>query len=188
MPTRILRTKPHRSSECAREHPMSTPRVQSVESEMKSEDSSSNDQPHQPLVDALLDSIRAYQRHKTHSGPLAAFLRKVARLKYNVLKTLTGADIGIEASLGRNLRMPHPVGIVIHRDAVIGNDCLIMQQTTIGMLAGPGVPSIGSRVYIGAGARVLGAIVIGDDARIGANAVVMIDVPAGATAVGVPAK
>jgi len=115
-------------------------------------------------------------------------MRKLVRVKYEVLTKITGADIGIEAKLGCNLKLPHPVGIVIHRDTVIGDDCMVMQQVTLGTLAQGGGPKIGSRVYIGAGAKVLGPIVIGDDAKVGANAVVLIDVPPGATAVGVPAK
>ena len=65
---------------------------------------------------------------------------------------------------------------------------MIMQQVTIGQLADGRVPVIGNGVYIGAGAKILGGIVINDNAVIGANAVVLIDVPAGKTAVGVPAK
>ena len=144
--------------------------------------------PQRRLVRALLDSIRAYQRHKARGGPLALVLRRLARVRYEVLSVLTGCDVGINARFGSNLRLPHPVGVVIHERAVIGDDCMLMQQVTIGMLADHRVPTIGSRVYVGTGAKVLGGIQIGDDARIGANAVVLIDVPAGATAVGIPAR
>ncbi len=82
--------------------------------------------------------------------------------------------------------MPHPNGVVIHRDARIGPNCLLFQQVTIGMRNG-GVPNIGGHVDVGAGAKILGNVNIGDHARVGANAVVLIDVPAGKTAVGVPA-
>ena len=64
---------------------------------------------------------------------------------------------------------------------------MIMQQVTIGQLSDGAVPIIGNGVYIGAGAKVLGGITVGDNAKIGANAVVLINVPAGKTAVGVPA-
>lgn len=83
--------------------------------------------------------------------------------------------------------MPHPNGVVIHPDAVIGPNCLLFQQVTIGQSAG-GVPVVGGHVDVGAGAKVLGFISIGDHAIIGANAVVLCNVPAGATAVGVPAS
>ena len=83
--------------------------------------------------------------------------------------------------------MPHPNGIVIHPAAVIGSNCLIFQQVTIGH-RGDGVPTIGGHVDIGAGAKLLGRISIGDHAAIGANAVVLCNVPEGCTAVGIPAK
>jgi len=144
--------------------------------------------PNRLTVTWLLGSIKAYQHHKARRNPLSFFLRKWARVRYLMLRMLTGADIGIEARLGRNLKMPHPMGVVVHRDAVIGDNCTLMQQVTIGKLAGPGIPRLGSDVYVGAGAKVLGGVVIGDDARIGANAVVLSDIPPGATAVGIPAK
>ena len=83
--------------------------------------------------------------------------------------------------------IPHPNGIVIHSAAKIGPNCLIFQQVTIGSAHG-GVPALGGHVDIGAGAKIIGAVRIGDHAKIGANAVVLIDVPAGATAVGTPAR
>lgn len=140
------------------------------------------------LVRALLDSIRAYQRHRKGRGPWSLAMRKIARLRRNVFSVLTASDIHVETRFGRNMKLPHPTGVVIHADAVIGDDCMIMQQVTIGQLATGGAPTIGSRVYIGAGARVLGPITIGDGARIGANAVVLCDVPPNATAVGIPAR
>jgi serine O-acetyltransferase len=143
---------------------------------------------YRPLTDALLDSIGMYQRHKARPGILAMLLRRAARILHAVLSTLTGSDIDVGFRFGRNLLLPHPTGVVVHRSVVIGDDCMVMQQVTLGQVADGGVPVIGSRVYIGAGAKVLGPIRIGDDARIGANAVVLTDVPAGATAVGVPAK
>jgi len=84
--------------------------------------------------------------------------------------------------------LPHPNGVVMHRDAVIGVNCMIMQQVTIGQLAEGGAPRLGDGVYVGAGAKVLGEITIGDGASIGANAVVLSDVPPGCTAVGIPAR
>lgn len=83
--------------------------------------------------------------------------------------------------------MPHPNGIVIHPDAKIGPNCLIFQQVTIGHRDG-GVPALGGHVDIGAGAKILGPIVVGDHAVVGANAVVLSDVPLGYAAVGIPAK
>lgn len=84
--------------------------------------------------------------------------------------------------------MPHPNGIVIHPGATIGCNCLIFQQVTIGTREGQAPPVIGGHVDIGAGAKILGAVTIGNHACIGANAVVLKDVPEDKTAVGVPAK
>jgi serine O-acetyltransferase len=100
---------------------------------------------------------------------------------------ITGSDIVLGVRLGQRLSLPHPTGVVIHQDAIVGDDCMIMQQVTIGQLDGPGVPVLGSRVYVGAGAKILGPVRIGDGARIGANAVVLNDVPPNHTAVGIPA-
>ncbi|RQP26342.1 serine O-acetyltransferase [Piscinibacter terrae] len=150
--------------------------------------SAEDSNPQRRLVRALLNSIRSYQHHKTRRGAIALVMRKLARLRYEVLSVLTGSDVGITAKFGTNFRLPHPVGVVVHERAVIGDDCMFMQQVTIGILADHRVPTIGSRVYIGTGAKVLGHVSIGDDARIGANAVVLSDVPAGATAVGIPAR
>lgn len=144
--------------------------------------------PNRLTVDWLIDSIHAYQRHKARRGPVASLMRKLARVRYLVLRIITSTDIGIEARLGRGLKIPHPMGVVVHREAVIGDECMLMQQVTIGKMAEPGVPRLGRGVYVGAGAKVLGGVTIGDDAKIGANAVVLIDVPAGATAVGIPAR
>jgi len=83
--------------------------------------------------------------------------------------------------------MPHPNGVVVHPDTQIGPNCLLFQQVTLGAGPKPGAPRLGGHVDVGAGAKVLGGVVIGDHATIGANAVVIGDVPAGAVAVGVPA-
>lgn len=101
---------------------------------------------------------------------------------------MTGADIPLTSKLGGGLLLPHPNGIVIHPDAIIGPNCLIFQQVTIGMRAGSPPPRIGGHVDIGAGAKILGNVTIGNHACIGANAVVLKHIPAGKSAVGIPAK
>ncbi len=138
--------------------------------------------------ESLISSIRAYQRYRDRPGALATILRKMARLKHRFWSIVTATDIHPAATLGEGLRLPHPTGVVIHSDVVIGPDCLIMQQVTIGQTADPRVPVIGANVYIGAGAKILGPIKIGDGVRIGANAVVLNNLPAHSTAVGIPAR
>ena len=104
---------------------------------------------------------------------------------------LCGVTIGVSAKIGRRLVIEHSGAIVVHGRAEIGDDCVIRQGVTIGnkrMDQPFDAPRIGHRVNIGAGAKILGAVQVGDDADIGANAVVICDVPAGALAVGVPAK
>jgi serine O-acetyltransferase len=108
-------------------------------------------------------------------------------LRYRWWSIVTGADIPLTTSIGGGLLMPHPNGIVIHPDVVIGPNCLIFQQVTLGS-NGRGCPKIGGHVDIGAGAKILGPIQIGANVRIGANAVVLHDVPDGATVVGIPGK
>lgn len=132
----------------------------------------------------LLKSIRDYQRAKQRGASLRA---KLAVLRHRFWSVVTGADVPLNCKIGGGLLIPHPNGIVIHPDAEIGPNCLLFQQVTIGELRG-GVPRLGGHVDVGAGAKLLGPITIGDHAIIGANSVVVVDVPAGATAVGVPAQ
>jgi O-antigen/teichoic acid export membrane protein/serine acetyltransferase len=98
-----------------------------------------------------------------------------------------GLDIVPSVPIGPGLYIPHPVGTVIMAQS-IGSRCQLISGITIGMRGHLQFATIGDDVYIGAGARVLGDIHIGDGAHIGANAVVLKDVPAGVTAVGVPAR
>ncbi len=136
---------------------------------------------------SLLASLRAYQRHRGSHNPARIALRVLATLRHRLWSVVTGADIPLNSSIGGGLLIPHPNGIVIHPGARIGPNCLIFQQVTIGEQRGR-VPTIGGHVDFGAGAKVLGGIVVGDHARIGANAVVLADVPAHASVAGVPAR
>jgi len=138
----------------------------------------------------LLQSIRGYQKWKKRGGVFGWALSKIFVLKHRFWSIVSGAEVPLNClSIAGGLQIPHPNGIVIHPDAVIGPNCLILQQVTLG--AGgkiPGYPKIGGHVDIGAGAKLLGGVVIGDNAQIGANTVVLCHVPEGATAVGVPAR
>ena len=85
--------------------------------------------------------------------------------------------------------MPHPNGIFIHPDVIIGPNCLIFHPVTLGAGGSiPGTPAIGGHVDIGAGAKILGGVTIGNHVRIGANAVVLCSVPDNSSAIGIPAR
>lgn len=98
-----------------------------------------------------------------------------------------GLEIPIRADIGGGLYIAHPVGVVI-APRRMGENCSVIAAATIGMRNEWEFPDIGDNVFIGAGARVLGGITIGDGAAIGANSVVIHDVPAGATVVGIPGR
>lgn len=122
------------------------------------------------------------------------WLRKPFSLIYKLLRTgsqmVTGIELPCETRVGRRLRIEHFGGIIVSGDAIIGDDVVLRHGVTIGLKRTHerGAPRIGNRVDIGAGAKLLGNIEIGDDAIIGANAVVLTDVPPGALAVGIPAR
>ena len=138
----------------------------------------------------LLLAIRGYQYWCGKTGPIAALARKWIVLRHRFWSVVCGADIPLNCSIGGGLVINHPNGIVIHSTARIGVNCMIFQQVTVGTQGQgkPGLPVIGGHVDIGAGAKILGPIRIGDHAKVGANAVVVSDVPAGAVAIGIPAK
>lgn len=137
----------------------------------------------------LLKSIRDYQEKSGKQGLLSKLTKKTAVLRYRFWTVITGADIPINCIIGGGLSIPHPNGIVIHPQAKIGVNCLIHQQVTIGVSRRNNqAPIIKGHVDIGAGAKIIGDITIGEHALIGANAVVVKDVPAYAIVAGIPAK
>ena len=135
-----------------------------------------------------------YRFGRWRYGVRPGLLRKPLSLIYRVMKTvsqiLTGIDLPCEVTIGKRFRIDHFGDVIVSGDAVIGDDVLIRNGVTIGLQRrdDPGSPVIGNRVEIGAGAKVLGKIRIGDNVLIGANAVVVRDVPANHIAVGVPAR
>jgi serine O-acetyltransferase len=133
----------------------------------------------------LLLTIRRYQKFQQKRGGLARLACKFIVLRYRFWSVVCGADIPLNCQLGGGLMMPHPNGIVIHPQSVIGTNCLIFQQVTIGTREIPGAPTIGDRVDIGAGAKILGPVRVGDGVKIGANSVILKDVAHGTTAVGI---
>lgn len=136
----------------------------------------------------LLRALRDYKRARERRDVIGYVQRKVATLRHRFWSAVTGAEIPLNsARIDGGLLIPHPNGVVIHPEAVIGPNCLLFQQVTIGTGPKPGVPKLGGGIDVGPGAKILGGVTIGDHAVIGANAVVLSDVPAGAVAVGVPA-
>jgi serine O-acetyltransferase len=137
----------------------------------------------------LLRVIRRYQHWSSKSGPLAALMKRRWVLSHCFWSVVTGADIPLNCQIEGGLLIPHPNGIVIHPGAKIGPNCLIFQQVTIGTSSPKnGCPILVGHVDVGAGAKILGPVTIGEHARIGANAVVLHDVAQHSIAVGVPAK
>jgi serine O-acetyltransferase len=115
----------------------------------------------------------------------------VARFSSHIARWLTGIEIHPGATIGHRVFIDHGMGVVIGETAVIGDDCTLYHGVTLGGTSwnkGKRHPTLERGVVIGAGAKILGPITIGADAKIGSNAVVVKDVPAGATAVGIPAR
>lgn len=131
----------------------------------------------------LLRSIRRYQACRARGGFLARVVGKYWVLNHRFWSTITQCEIHLNTQIGGGLRLTHPQGIVIHPDAVIGVNCMIFHQVT---LAGPVV--LGGHVDVGAGAKLIAPLTVGDDAVIGANAVVTRDVAPGTTVAGNPAR
>lgn len=132
----------------------------------------------------LLGSLRRYQRWSGRAGPLGRAVQIVSSVEHKFWSVVTGADIPLNAQIEGGLVLLHPNGVVVHPNARVGPNCLLLQQVTLV----EGVELEG-HVDVYAGAKIVGTGVrIGRHARIGANAVVTQDVPAGALAAGVPAK
>jgi len=115
----------------------------------------------------------------------------LARVISHVSRWLTGIEIHPGATIGRRFFIDHGMGVVIGETAEIGDDCTLYHGVTLGGTSwnkGKRHPTLGKGVVVGAGAKILGPIVIGDGARIGSNAVVVKEVPPGATAIGIPAR
>lgn len=130
---------------------------------------------------------RMTMRPKLLRAPFSILYRSLFRRCRNRY----GIELPYTTKLGRRVVIEHQGAIVIHGHSTIGDDCILRQGVTLGnkTLDRPfDAPTLGRRVNVGAGAKILGPVAIGDGASIGANAVVLKDVPAGAAAVGVPAK
>ena len=149
-------------------------------------------------LEVLLTSpgVRALWWHRIANRLWRGGWKLLARQIAYRSRRVTGIEIHPGATLGRRLVIDHGMGVVIGETAIIGDDCLIYHGVTLGgkkpgdrqHTEGRRHPAVGNGVTIGAEAIVLGSITVGDGARVAAAAVVVNDVPAGALAVGVPAK
>ena len=117
-------------------------------------------------------------------------LKKLSSMMYILVRNFYGIELPPTARIGRRLRIEHQHGIIVHYNAVIGDDCVLRHEVTIGQkdMNDDRAPTLGNRVEVGAGAKIIGDVFIGCDAVIGANAVVIRNVSPGAHAVGIPAK
>ncbi|MGE2690408.1 serine O-acetyltransferase EpsC [Mycolicibacterium pulveris] len=140
------------------------------------------------LVYSGLHAIWAHRvAHRMWRRPA---LRGPARVLMQVVRSLTGVEIHPGAVIGRRFFIDHGMGVVIGETAEIGDDVMLYHGVTLGGRTLKQVkrhPTIGNRVTIGAGAKVLGPLTVGDDSAIGANAVVTRDVPPDSIATGIPA-
>jgi serine O-acetyltransferase len=150
-----------------------------------------------PAAKSNLEIILAYPGFHAvvlHRLAHRLYLRRVPvlpRLVSHFTRFITGIEIHPGAQLGRRLTIDHGMGIVIGETAEVGDDVLLYQGVTLGnarFQRGKRHPTVGNNVVIGAGAKVLGPITVGDGARVAAGAVVINDVPPNTTAAGVPAK
>lgn len=156
----------------------------------------------------MIDFLRAYKNYDPaakslleiallYPGPKAIFFHRISHCLYQAKlfflarfvsefsRWLTGIEIHPGAKLGQRLVIDHGMGVVIGETAEVGNDCIIFHGVTLGGLKFDAVkrhPTVGNKVLIGTGAKVLGPIHLGDGSRVGANAVVTKDVPAGTKA------
>ena len=129
--------------------------------------------------------------HRLAHRMWGAGLKWLARFTSHIGRWLTGIEIHPGAQIGRRFFIDHGMGVVIGETAQIGEDCTLYHGVTLGGTSwskGKRHPTLGKGVVVGAGAKLLGPIEIGDGAKIGSNAVVVKSVPAGATAIGIPAR
>ncbi|MCG6975160.1 MAG: serine O-acetyltransferase [Acidiferrobacterales bacterium] len=150
-----------------------------------------------PAAHSVLEILIAYPGiHAVAVHRLSHFLwrirlRIIARIVSQLMRWLTGIEIHPGAKIGKRFFIDHGMGVVIGETAEIGDDCTLYHGVTLGGTTWKKEkrhPTLGNNVVVGAGAQVLGPITVGDGARVGSNSVVVKDVPAGATVVGIPGR
>src|SRR6476469_5421565 len=135
--------------------------------------------------------LHAVWAHRINHWLWSRKMRFLARAMSQITRFWTGVEIHPGARLGRRLFIDHGMGVVIGETAIVGDDVLLFHGVTLGgrsMRKGKRHPTLGDHVTVGAGAKILGPVSIGSDAQIGANAVVISDVPADHLAVGIPVR
>ena len=135
--------------------------------------------------------LHALMFHRFNHWLWGIGLKWLARLGSNIGRWITGIEIHPGATIGHRFFIDHGMGVVIGETAVIGDDCTLYHGVTLGGTSwnkGKRHPTLERGVVIGAGAKVLGPITLGEESKVGSNAVVVRDVPARATAVGIPAR
>lgn len=139
----------------------------------------------------LYPSIHALISHRIAHSFYKHNMFFISRLISQINRFITGIEIHPGATIGSGILIDHGMGVVIGETAIVGNRVTIYHGTTLGGTgkeSGKRHPTVGNNVIIGAGAKVLGPITIGDNSKVGANSVVLKDVPANSTVVGIPAK
>lgn len=139
----------------------------------------------------LYSGFKAVRSHRKANWFYRHNLKFIARWISQRSRHKTGIEIHPGAAIGKGLFIDHGMGVVIGETTVIGDNCTIYQNVTLGGTGkdtGKRHPTLGNNVLVGSGAKVLGPFTVGDNARIAAGAVVLSEVPANATAVGVPAR
>jgi serine O-acetyltransferase len=139
----------------------------------------------------LYPGLHALILHRLAHRLWRANFKWLGRFVSHTARWLTGIEIHPGATIGRRFFIDHGMGVVIGETAEIGDDCTVYHGVTLGGTTwnkGKRHPTLGKGVVVGAGAKILGPITMGDGAKVGSNAVVVKDVPAGATAVGIPAR
>jgi serine O-acetyltransferase len=161
------------------------------------------------LIEYVAEDYRAHERDASRPGFRAVAVHRFGNYRmhwtrpwrsgmtlvyfalYRHVRNHYGIELPFSAKLGRRVVFEHQGAIVIHGGSVIGDDCIIRQGVTLGnrTLNAPfDAPVLGNKVNVGAGAKLLGPVRVGDGANIGANSVVLRDVPPGRTAIGIPAR
>ena len=135
--------------------------------------------------------FHALQLHRINHMLWGWKLRWLARFGSHLTRFFTGVEIHPGAAIGRRVFIDHGMGVVIGETAEIGDDCTLYHGVTLGGVSwdhGKRHPTLGRNVVVGAGAKILGPFIVGENAKIGSNSVVVKAVPPGATVVGIPAR